>query len=221
MDKAEENIRIKPSGWYYADLAVAAVTVLGLGFTGINMVYHVIFYVPVIAFILFNIVFSCKEHYTHKPSKPWRIASGVIRGVLYAIALFSFAVPVIMEKSEPDLYPLQKTIFSFNYTDRGKSTLYFLPDKIPRNARDYKIEMFPGLLQEKDRIRIEFFTTSEWLAVYRSHAQSCGAVKSTERYENKKTGMEESAEVWKFRIYEERYAVYYICPESGYFMILR
>ena len=219
MDKAKENIRAKPSGWLYADIAVAAVTVLGVWLTFLGIAYVIAFYVSVFAFIACIIVTLCRKLYSVKLSKPWRIVTGVIRGALYAIALSAFAVPVIMVMSEPALYPVQKAIYRLNYVDRGESTLYFLPDNIPDDAGDYKIKMFPGLMQAEDYIRIEFSTSSEQLTEYRNFAQSCGAVKTEAICVNEMTGREETVESWKFLIYGDRYAIYFIWPESGYFTI--
>lgn len=226
MDNAEENIRIKPSGWYYADLAVAVVTLLGLGFTGLSIIYHAaIFYVPVIAFFAIIIVGLSKKRYTHKLSKPCRIAAGIIRGTLYAIVLFSFAVPVIMDKSEPALYPLQKAIYLKNYTD-PESIFDFLPDNIPSNAENYRVRFVPKFLQGEANIQIDFFTDPPQLEEYRNYAQSRGAVKLNRKdgweqaYINERTGREEAVEIWEFPARTGGYhAVYCICPESGYFMI--
>ncbi len=220
MDKAEKCIREKPSGWYYADLAVAIVTVLGLGFTWISIIYQAIFYIPVIAFAAIIIVLLCKKYYLVRLAKPWRIAAGFIRVTLYAVVLLSFAVPFIMFTSDdPALYPVQKEIYRLNYVDRGERVLYFLPDNIPDDAGDYKIKMFPGLMQAEDYIRIEFFTSSGQLTEYRNFAQSCGAVKTEAICVNEVTGREETVESWKFHIYGDRYAVYFIWPESGYFTL--
>lgn len=226
MDRAEENIRPKPSGWLYADLAVAAVTVLGVWLTFIGMAYVVAFYVSVFAFIACIIVTLCRKLCSYKLSKPWRIVTGVIRGVLYAIALSAFAVPFFMKAQSPALYPVQRAIWCSNYVDRGESTMYFLPDNIPDDAGDYKIKMFPGVLQAEPYIQLEFSTSDRQLAEYRNFAQGCRAVKvetnkGWQEYLNEKAGREQTVEAWQFPVPTggRYHATYYICPESGYFMI--
>ncbi|MDE6592050.1 MAG: hypothetical protein K2K57_03175 [Oscillospiraceae bacterium] len=226
MDKAEEYIRAKPSGWYKADLTVAVVTVLGVWFTFLGMAYRVALDVSIIALIAGIIVFARKKHYSDKLSKPRRIAAGVIRGVLYAIALSAFAVPFFMKVQSPFLYPVQKAIYCFNFGDMRESTLYFLPDNIPDDAGEYKIKMVPGVLQSESFIQIEYSTSSEQLSEYRSFAQSCRAVKvetnkGWQEYLNEKAGREQTVEQWKFTAPAGGYyASYYICPESGYFLIV-
>lgn len=225
MNKAGEYI--KPSGWLYADIAVAAVTVLGVWFTFLGMAYVITLYVSGFAFIACIIVTLCRKHYSVKLSKPWRIVTGGIRGALYVIALSAFAVPVIMAMSKPALYPVQKEIYSFNFSDRGESVLYFLPDNIPDDVGDYKIVMAPGVLQAEAYIQIEFSTSSEQLEEYRSFAQGCRAVKvetnkGWQEYLNEKAGREQTVEAWQFPVPTggRYHATYYICPESGYFLIV-
>lgn len=225
MDKAEVNIDAKPSGWYYADLTVAIVTVLGLCLTWVSMVYQTVAYIPFIALIAGIIVYSRKEYYADKLSKPWRIVTGIIRGALYAIALFSLSVPFIMSADVPFIYPVQKAVYLKNYTD-PESIFGFLPDTIPSNAENYKVRFVPKVLQGEAYIQIEFFTDRLQLEKYRAYAQSCGAVKTEankgwQEYLNEKTGTAEGAEAWEFPASTGGgcRAAYYICPESGFFMI--
>lgn len=217
-----EQVKAKPSGWYYADLAVAIAVFVGLGVTWMALAYNVIFHVPAAALVIAVAVSSCKRLYSKKPPKPLRIALGVVRGMLYAAGAASFAVPVIMMSDEPELFPLQQAIYRENYSDRGESIFYFLPDKIPENAADYNIRMVPALLQGAPYIQIEFFTDTAQLDNYREYAVSCGAVMETpgdgwQKYLTEKTGSS-YVEAWKFP--SNGYTpYYYICPESGYFMI--
>ncbi|MDE7293974.1 MAG: hypothetical protein K2N72_06090 [Oscillospiraceae bacterium] len=226
MDKAEENIRPKPSGRYKADLTVAAVTFLGLWFTFL-VAYWFSMVVSHIALIAGIIVFVCRKLYSNDLSKPWRIVTGVIRGVLYAVALSALALPFFMKVQSPFLYPVQKSVYSFNFADRGESVLYFLPDSIPEDASKYKIKMFPGVLQAEPYIQIEFSTSSGQLEEYRSFAQSCRAVKvetskGWQEYLNEKAGREQTVEAWQFPVPTggRYHATYYICLESGYFLIV-
>lgn len=226
LDKADENIRIKPSGWYYADLAVAVLTVLGLWFTMTPVMFWAFSRVLIIALIAGIIVYARKKYYADKLSKPWRIAAWVIRGTLYALALFSLSTPFIISADLPVLYPLQKAIYLKNYTN-PESIFDFLPDNIPSNAENYRVRFVPKFLQGEANIQIEFFTDPPQLEEYRNYAKSRGAVKLNrnegweQAYINERTGREEAAEIWEFPAptgggYP---ASYCICPESGYFMI--
>lgn len=221
-DNGQEQVKQNVSGWYYADITAAIAVFIGLGATWAGMAYYVICHVSVAAFVIAVTVNLCKKLYCKKPPKPLRIFLGVVRGVLYSVGAASLAVPVIMMSDAPVLFPLQQAIYRENYSDRGERIFHFLPDKIPKNAADYKIRMVPAILQGEPYIQIEFFTDNAQLDSYREYAESCGAVRETpadswKEYLTEKTSSSE-AEAWKFPA-DGYTPYYYICPESGYFMI--
>ncbi|MCM1578969.1 MAG: hypothetical protein NC078_09245 [Ruminococcus sp.] len=220
----EAYVSPKPSGWYYADMAVAVGTVLWQWFTFTAMIFRAVAYVPFIALGAGMIVHSRKEYYADKLSTPWRIVTGTIRAGLYALALFSCSLIFIMGADEPALYPLQKAVYMKNYRE-PENIFLFLPDNIPLDAKNYKAQFTPAFLQGSAFIRIEFFTESTQLNKYRDFAKKCGAVKTSAHdswaeYIAGTAGITETPEEWQFPVKGGYHAYYYIWPESGYFMIL-
>ena len=208
------------SGWYYADLGVSLATCMFAFFpAGMFWVYVRILAVGLVCAAA---VIRLKKHYT-KPlmEHSRKIFHGILRAAIIINALAAVGVFCVLTSDQPLVYPVRKAIYCENDTE---GIFHFLPDRIPENAVECQIHMSPGFLQAEAYIQIKYFTDTAQLDSYREYAKSCGAVKVTpvdgmKIYLTEKTGSSE-AEAWKFPA--DGYTPYYfICPESGYFMITR
>lgn len=178
-----------------------------------------------ILFVCFIVMCIFPDYYQKPPPARFiRVIMGIVRTVSYTAALTVVGLYCMQASKQPVFYPVDKAVFCANYTDPDEM-FFFLPDKIPSDARDYHRSFVPAW-QDGANIRIEFFTDTAQLEEYRNFAQSCGAVKTEtnkdwQEYLNERTGREEAVEVWEFP--EPKgggsHAIYYICPESGYLMI--
>ncbi|MDE7293975.1 MAG: hypothetical protein K2N72_06095 [Oscillospiraceae bacterium] len=228
MKKAEcaenKSAKGKVSAWYYVDFAVSLLAcVFSFLITAFLRIYFIFFAIELVCFVsVCTLIYSYKKP---PETRAGRVLMRTVRVTVYTAALAG-AFLLFMPSDIPVLYPVDKAVFVFNYTDTDM--FYFLPDKLPSNARNYYGRFVPGFGQGSAGIRIEFFTDTAQLEEYRSFAQSCGAVKTENKggweqgYINEKTGREEAVEIWEFPKPEGGgyRANYYICPESGYFMIV-
>ncbi|MDE7293976.1 MAG: hypothetical protein K2N72_06100 [Oscillospiraceae bacterium] len=227
MKKAEcaesKNAKNKVSAWYYIDFAVNMLVSPFAFF--VSMFYAVYLKFWAILFVCFIVMCIFPDYYQKPPPARFiRVIMGIVRTVSYTAALAVVSLYCMQGSKQPVLYPVDKAIFCANYDDPDKM-FFFLPDKIPSDARDYHSMFAPAWLDGAS-IRIEFFTDTAHLEEYRSFAQSCGAVKTEtnkdwQEYLNERTGREEAVEIWEFPKPEGGgyRATYYICPESGFFMI--
>ena len=223
-NKSAKSANGRVSAWYYVDFAVSLLAcVFSFLITAFLRIYFIFFAIELVCFVSVCIlIYSYKKP---PEARAGRVLMRTVRVTVYTAALAG-AFLLFMPSDIPVLYPVDKAVFCFNYTDTDM--FYFLPDKLPSNARDYHGRFVPGFGQGSAGIRIEFFTDTAQLEEYRSFAQSCGAVKTNnkgsreQKYVNEWTGRVEAVEVWKFP--EPRgdghHATYCICPESGYFMIV-
>lgn len=224
-EQGQEKIKEKVSGWYYADLAVAIAVVVGLGATGVSLFWAFSFgkglvsLAPVAAAIIGATVFVYKDKYQVQLSEPLRIASGIVRGILYTVAAAAFALTYIMRLGDsPVFYNIRREIFSENFADHGEDFLRYIPDKIPKNAEDYEIICSPRFLQAEAHFEISYVTSPEQLEEYRDFAEAKGAIKKDTSEFNYHTSAYEQAEVWSFPSKNGNQNQYIIFPESGYFM---
>ncbi len=220
---ANKSVKSKVSAWYYVDFAVSLLAcAFSFLITAFLRIYFIFFVIELVCFVAVCILI---DSYKKPPeTRAGRVLMRTVRVTVYTAALagaFLFFKPL----DSPVLYPVDKAVFCFNYTNTDK--FYFLPDKMPSNARDYHRMFMPGFGPGSPGIRIIFSTDTAQLEEYRNFAQSCGAVKTNnkrdwvQKYINERTGIEEDVEAWDFPKPEgsSYYATYYICPESGYFMI--
>lgn len=177
----------KVSRWYYADLAVSIAVIVGLGATGVSLFWAFSFgrklvsLAPVAAAIIGAAVFVYKDKYQMQLSKPLRIVSGIVRGILYTAAAAAFAIPCIMLfVKSPVFYNIQREIFGEMFADHGKGFLRYIPDKIPENAGDYTIRCSPRFLQAEAYFEISYVTSPEQLEEYRNFAEANGAKKRSQ-----------------------------------------
>lgn len=224
-EQEQEKIKEKVSGWYYADLAVSIAVIIGLGVTGVSLFWAFSFgrklvsLAPVAAVIIGAAVFAYKDKYRVQLSKPLRIASGIVRGILYTAAAAAFVLPCIMRLGDsPVFYNIQREIFSENFADRGEDFLRYIPDKIPENAGDYTIRCLPRFLQAEAHFEISYATSPEQLEEYRDFAEANGAKKKISNEFNYQTSAYEQAEIWSFPSAKGNHNQYVIYPESGYFV---
>ncbi|MDE6592049.1 MAG: hypothetical protein K2K57_03170 [Oscillospiraceae bacterium] len=230
MKKAEcaENESIKSaknrvSAWYYIDFAVNLLVSPFAFF--ISFFYTIYFKFFAIEFVCFFVMCIFPDYYKKPPAAHLiRVIMGIVRAVVYTVALTVVALSCMQASKQPVFYPVDKAVFCANYTDPDEM-FFFLPDKIPSNARDYQRSFMPGWL-DRASISIDFFTDTAQLEEYRNFAQSRGAVKvetnkDLQEYLNERTGREEAVEVWEFPEPKSGgyHATYCICPESGYLMI--
>lgn len=209
------------SAWYYADFAVGLATCVYTFFlAGMFAIYGRILAVGLVCTVA---VVCLKKHYMKPFDGRFRkIFHGMLRSVIIINAVAAVGIFCILRSDSPLVYPVRRAIYCYNYSDRGERIFRFLPDKIPENAVECKVQMSPGFLQAEPYIQIEYFTDTAQLDIYREYAESCGAVMVTPtdrimRYLTDKTGSSE-VEAWKFPA-DGYTPYYYICPESGYFMI--
>ena len=226
-EQGQEKVKEKVSRWYYADLAVSIAVIVGLGATGVSLFWAFSFgrklvsLAPVAAAIIGAAVFVYKDKYQVQLSKPLRIVSGIVRGILYTAAAAAFVLPCIMRLGDsPVFYNIQREIFSENFADRREDFLRYIPDKIPENAGDYTIRCSPRFLQAEAYFEISYVTSPEQLEEYRNFAEANGAKKKISNEFNYQTSAYEQAEIWSFPSTKgySNYNQYVIYPESGYFV---
>lgn len=220
-NKSSKSANGKVSAWYYVDFAVSFLACFFSFFpSAFFRVYFIIFATQLVCFVAVSIlIYGYKKN---PETKPGRVLMRTVRVMVYTAALAGLFV--FHKPSGPVFYPVDKFVFCANYDDPDKM-FFFLPDKIPSDARDYHSMFEPGWL-DGAYIQIEFFTDTEQLNEYRNFAQSCGAVKtdskecSEYRYASERTGSGENVEIWEFPRPEGGCrAKYCICPENGFFMI--
>lgn len=222
MERTERRKeRKKFSPWYYVDFGVSFLACFFSFFPSAFLrIYSIVFVIELVCFVSVSVlIYGCKKP---PESKPGRVLMRTVRVMVYTAALagaFLFFRP----SNSPVLYPVDKAVVCFNYINTDE--FYFLPDKIPSNAGSYKMRYGPEWA-DSDDLWIELYTDTAQLEEYRNFARRCGAVKSNHKeccefgYTSERAGKGD-VEVWDFPQpggggYR---ATYYICPESGYFII--
>lgn len=196
---------------------------------------------PVLIFACFRLSFLCflsmgllifialgkSFYYIDEPSKKsFKIASTVIRSILYAIAI-AFGIHLFaMGNNWKWYYPVQKAVFCSNY--EGGGDFYFLPDKIPKNAENYQVRFIPKVLQGAAVIDISFYTDIDTLKKYEEKALAANAEMFQITDEKcmgwfntlTEKGIEtEGAIVYEFQSRGWYTPIYIINENTGYFML--
>lgn len=156
-------------------------------------------------------------------SNKFKKTTALIRTITYNVVVIAVILPFTMANAWKWYYPIQKLIYGVD--ERAEQ---FLPDKIPDNAKNYKVvfcrHSFPGAT----RIEMSFYTDSKTLDTYRDKAIKSGAVSSSDKVDKSLWNNEmaeqgvpyEQAEFYFYPGGSERFPKVYILEEStGYVKI--
>lgn len=222
-DDGAEDIKPRLSCWFITDIAVCLLIpffcfILMTGFA-YSYVMQLAGWFPVPLII---IILNKKRYYkTYKRSKAAAAVAVFLRTVLYPAVIFAAVLPFTMKADIPWYYPVQREVYFSNYQSGVPK---FMPDSIPDNAEDYNAEFVPGILQSDGMIMIYFRTDEATLDKYRQFAKENGGVRQYEDNmlswpRNYGADIADSCEVYMLPHVYGHHPVYYICTESGYFVL--
>ena len=224
-DSEAENIRPRLSLWFYTDIAICLV----IPFFGIFLMtlfsYSYVIKAMMLSLIVLTIIFICKKRYYSDPSETQshkhKLAAAAIRTVIYTAVIFAAVLPFTMNADVKWYYPVQKAVYFSNYKNTEPE---FMPSSIPDNADNYNVSFVPPVLQANGMVMMCFRTDNETLDGLRQYAAKNGTrtVSDEKRLSiprNYNIEVHDSCEVYVLPKYGGYSPIYYICPESGYFVL--
>lgn len=200
----------KFSIWRYIDILLCFLLAFPMSMIGLAYSYYSTIWL--ISMPLLFVLWLAKPLYDkNRPTPKWlRYVTGILRTVLYVIAGIAMLIPQTMGLDWKWYYPVQRSVYLSNYSE-GCFLERFLPETIPLDAEGYQATFIPKILQGEAVVEISFYTDSEMLDNYITHAKS----QDTQLYDINST----KAQKWKNWLIEDQIndsgAVVYEFDASG------
>ncbi len=184
----------KFSIWRYIDILLCFLLAFPMSMIGLAYSYYSTIWL--ISMPLLFVLWLAKPLYDkNRPTPKWlRYVTGILRTVLYGIAVIAILIPQTMGLDWKWYYPVQRNVYLSNY-EKGCFLEGFLPETVPLDAEEYQVTFIPKMLQGEAAVEISFYTNSETLSDYIAHAES----QNTQLYDINST----NAQKWKNWLIED------------------
>ncbi len=164
----------KLSFWRYIDILLCFLLAFPMSMIGLAYSYYNTIWL--ISMSLLFILWLAKPLYDKNRLTPkWLLyVTGILRTVMYGIAVIAILLPQTMGLDWKWYYPVQRSVYLSNY-EKGCFLESFLPETVPLDAEEYQVTFIPKMLQGEATVEISFYTNSEMLCDYIAHAASQNA----------------------------------------------